>query len=89
MSTKTAFIRARTQPELKLEAEKVLRSLGLSPSAAINMFYRQVVLRQSLPFDVALPNASTRRAMAQAERGEDLIEADALKELVEKLDDND
>ena len=88
MSPKTAFIRARAQPELKQEAEKVLRSLGLSPSAAINMFYRQVVLRQSLPFDVALPNALTRRAMAQAERGEDLIVAGTVKELVEKLDDD-
>lgn len=89
MSKKTAFIRARTQPELKEHAEAVLRHLGLSPSAAINMFYRQIVLRQSLPFDVALPNETTLEAMTDARASRHLIEADSLNELIDKLDDKD
>ena len=52
---KDAQIRARVDAELKEEAEGVLDSLGLSPTAAINMFYRQIVHRRGIPFDVALP----------------------------------
>lgn len=89
MMPKTAFIRARTEPELKERAEAVLRHLGLSPSAAINMFYRQIVLRQSLPFQVTLPNPGTLKAMRDAAAGRNLIEADNLDELIHKLGDDD
>ena len=87
MPGKTAFIRARAEPELKRKAEAILQQLGLSPSAAINMFYRQIVLRQSLPFDVALPNEATVVAMREAKAGTNLVDADTIDQLVEKLDD--
>lgn len=51
---KTANLYARIEPELKEQAEQVLNSLGLPPSSAITMFYKQVVLQQGLPFDVKL-----------------------------------
>jgi DNA-damage-inducible protein J len=86
MAGKTAFVRARTEPELKKRAEAVLNQLGLTPSAAINMFYRQIVLRQSLPFEVVLPNAATREAMRDAQSSRDLIEAGTVDELIEELD---
>jgi len=54
---KNAQIRARVDAGLKEEAEEVLDSLGLTASAAINMFYRQIVHRRAIPFDVALPGA--------------------------------
>jgi DNA-damage-inducible protein J len=87
MAGKSAFIRARTEPGLKERAESILRQLGLSPSAAINMFYRQIVIRRSLPFDVALPNPTTVKAMREARDGRDLIEAEDVDELIEQLDD--
>jgi len=55
---KTAMIRARTEPALKAKAEAMLEKLGLSPSTAINIFYRQIVEHRGLPFDVKLPNAA-------------------------------
>lgn len=51
---KTSNLYARIDPELKEQAEKVLNTLGLPPSSAITMFYKQVVLQQGLPFDVKL-----------------------------------
>ena len=51
---KTANLYARIEPELKEQAEQILNSLGLPPSSAITMFYKQVVLQQGLPFDVKL-----------------------------------
>ena len=71
---KTDTIRARVEPELKAEAESILKTLGLSPTEAIRLFYRQVTLRRGLPFSVRIPNAETQRAMRQALEGENLTE---------------
>ena len=51
---KTANLYTRIDPKLKEQAEYILNSLGLPPSSAITMFYKQVVLQQGLPFDVKL-----------------------------------
>lgn len=51
---KTANLCTRIDPQLKEQAEYILNSLGLPPSSAITMFYKQVVLQQGLPFDVQL-----------------------------------
>jgi len=67
---KTAMIRARTEPDLKREAESVFHELGLSQTEAINLFYRQVVLQHGLPFRVAIPNAASRAAIEAARRGD-------------------
>ena len=82
---KTATVRARVEPALKDKAEEVLEQLGMSPTTAISMFYEQITLRQALPFDVALPNAVTRAAMADAEAGRVTRAADK-KSLFEQLD---
>jgi DNA-damage-inducible protein J len=63
---KTAMIRARMEPALKREAEDVLAEVGLSPTEAIRLFYRQVSLHQGLPFEVRVPNAATRSAVREA-----------------------
>ena len=86
VSTKQAMIRARTRPALKTKAEATLRQLGLSPSTAINLFYHQVVLHRGLPFEVALPNRTTRRAMREAATDRGLVRAATVEGLAEKLD---
>lgn len=79
---KTATVRARTEPELKRKAEALIRRMGLSPTVVISMLYRAIVQRGRLPFE---PNATTRAAMRDAERGTDLIRADTRQELFSKL----
>lgn len=86
MATKTETIRARVEPELKHEAEALLKDLGLSATDAITVFYRQVVLHRGLPFDVRIPNAETVEALRQAETGEGLIEYSGLEELKAQFD---
>ncbi len=54
MSAKTAMIRARTTPQLKKEAEAILKKLGLKPTDAINVFYTQIVINKGLPFNMWL-----------------------------------
>ena len=67
--TKTATITTRVEPELKKSAEIVLEKLGVNTTDAITMFLSQVVLHRGLPFDVRLPNATTRAAIRELEAG--------------------
>jgi DNA-damage-inducible protein J len=55
MSTKTANLYARIEPDVKSQAEAILDVLGISASGAINMFYKQIILHNGLPFDVTIP----------------------------------
>ena len=76
--TKSEMIRARVEPTLKREAEMVFSQLGLSPTQAIRLFYKQVTLQHGLPFAVKVPNAETREALRQAYAREHLTEYDSL-----------
>ena len=78
---KTAMIRARLEPDLKRDAETVFSTLGLSPTEAITLFYKQVALHHGLLFEVRIPNAETREALQQAARKEDLTEHASLDDL--------
>ena len=69
---KTAMIRARVEPELKQEAEKVFTALGLSPTAAITLFYKQTALHNGLPFELRIPNEETLAAARQVRSGKGL-----------------
>jgi DNA-damage-inducible protein J len=69
---KTAIITARVDPELKQRTELVLRELGLTPTQAITLFYKQVNLHKGLPFPVNIPNAETRQAIEDAQEGRGL-----------------
>ena len=64
MTTKTAFVRARIEPSIKKKAETVLSKIGISSSEAINVFYRRIVSDKGIPFSLNIPNAETRKAIA-------------------------
>ena len=80
---KTAVMHARIEPETKHTAESVLQRLGISPTEAIRIFYRQISLRGGLPFDVAIPNARTSKTLAKSRKGEGVTEFDSLDEMFE------
>jgi DNA-damage-inducible protein J len=67
--TKTAHVNARIDPRLKREAERVLTAVGMSSSTAVTLFYKQLVLRRGLPFDVRMPNAETVAAIRELADG--------------------
>ena len=81
---KSAMIRARTEPGLKAEVDKIFDKLGLSCSEAINLFFRQVTLRKGIPFDVAFPNKTTLKAMKEVEENK-AVKAKDLNDLFKKL----
>jgi DNA-damage-inducible protein J len=83
--TKTESVRAQIEPKLQAEAERIFEELGLNASDAIRVFYRQVVLRKGLPFDVLIPNKATRRAMRDVQLGRGLTRYKDTAEMREKL----
>ncbi len=83
--SKTAMIRARIEPELKEEAEAVLKKLGISVSDAIAMFFKQVKYHKGLPFEVKIPNRTTRRALKLSEKNKGISYYKDSKELFDKL----
>ena len=66
---KSAMTHARLTPEVKEKAETILRDLGISISSAYEMFYRQIIANNGLPFDIRLPNKQTLSAMEDAREG--------------------
>jgi len=83
--SKTETIRARVKPELKNKAEKVFRKLGLTTTQAITLFYKQVELQNGLPFQVAIPNKTTRRTFEATDAGRELVVCEDMDDMFEKL----
>ena len=80
---KTAMIHARIEPGTKRSAEGVLRRLGISPTEAIRIFYRQITLRKGLTFSVHVPNALTTATLKKSKKGEDIESFDSLEQMFE------
>jgi len=68
----------RIDENIKREAETLFNRIGLNMSAAINIFFRQAIREQSIPFELKPYDeyytgenlARLKRSMAQSERGE-------------------
>ncbi len=84
--SKTAMVRARIKPELKDKAERVFHDLGLSTTQAITLFYRQVELHKGLPFEVVIPNETTRKTFEDTDAGRNLIMCKDIDDMFQKLD---
>ena len=68
-----ANLNVRVDKEVKLAAEDVAAALGLNLSTAVNIFLRQMVACNGLPFDVRLaPGPDTLQAIDDARSGRNL-----------------
>ena len=80
---KTAMVHARIEPDTKRSAEGVLRRLGISPTEAIRIFYRQITLRNGLPFAVHVPTKRTAATLRKSQGGQGVEPFDSLEHLFE------
>jgi len=85
---RTAMIRARTEPALKSEVERILEELGMTSTEAVNLFYRQVKLQKGLPFDVRIPNKTTLETFRKTDEGKELNEYKNMKAFLKKMKKN-
>jgi DNA-damage-inducible protein J len=82
---KSAFIRARVEPELKEDVINILQALGLSLTEAITLFFKLIKLNRGLPFEVKIPNEETLAAMEDARLERNLEEWDSVDAFLESL----
>ncbi len=78
---KTAVIHARIEPATKLKAEGILQKVGISPTEAIRIFYRQITLRGGIPFAIEIPNKLTATTLEKSRNGEDVVEFDSTDDM--------
>ncbi|MEI6891889.1 MAG: type II toxin-antitoxin system RelB/DinJ family antitoxin [Pontiella sp.] len=83
---KTATIHARIEPQIKIQAEGVLHNLGITPTEAIRIFYRQISMRGGLPFAVEIPNECTAKTLKKSCDGEDVVAFDSIDNMFENWD---
>ena len=67
-----ANINVRIDSNVKANAEAVFASIGITPTAAISLFYNQVIRTHSIPFELKadIPNNETLRAINEIEEME-------------------
>jgi DNA-damage-inducible protein J len=80
MSTADTYVRARIDTDTKERAADALAAMGLTISDAIRLLMLRVADERRLPFDVKVPNATTRKAIAELEagKGEQFVSVDDL-----------
>jgi len=82
---KIATVRARIEPWLKEDVEKLFKKMGISTTEAINLFYRQVKLRNGLPFNVVIPNKTTEKVFNDTDARRNLIRCEDADDMFDKL----
>ena len=80
---KTAIIHARIEPQTKKKAEDILKRLGISPTEAIRLYYRQICFRDGIPFPVLIPNDLTKSTLDKSEKGQGVQHYDSLDDMFE------
>jgi DNA-damage-inducible protein J len=69
MSTTDTYVRARIDTDTKERAARALEAMGLTISDAIRLLMLRIADERRLPFDVKVPNATTKKAIAELEAG--------------------
>ena len=89
MTAPTSMLHVRVDDETKVQATQTLAAMGMSVSEAVRLFLRRVVVDQSFPLELKVPNAETRAAMEESRammvsRRARFATADALLDDLEK-----
>ncbi|MEE8808432.1 MAG: type II toxin-antitoxin system RelB/DinJ family antitoxin [Lactimicrobium sp.] len=65
---KDSTVSVRLQTNIKIEAEDILKQLGIPVSVLIDSLYRQIILQRGVPFSLTLPSEpKTVDSMSQEE----------------------
>ncbi len=79
---KTATVHARIDPETKKRSEAVLRALGMTPTDAVRLLYKQIALRKEFPLELRIPNSLTVETLNKTDRGEEIETFDSMEDLI-------
>jgi len=78
---KTATVHARLDPTTKIKSEAILKQIGMTPTEAVRLLYRQIALRGEFPVELRVPNALTANTLDKSDRDEEVEFVDSIEEL--------
>ena len=94
MESITSAINVQVNAKDKEKATDILKDLGLNMSTAINMFIKQIIKNDGLPFEVKNPKPS-KELLEALQEGEDILNGKikakkyhSVKELIEDLEND-
>jgi DNA-damage-inducible protein J len=67
MPADTSMLHVRIDSTLKAKATETLDAIGLSTADAVRLLFRRIVADQAFPWELKVPNAETRAAMAETD----------------------
>ena len=67
MGTQSSMLHVRMDNQLKQQATEALAAIGLSASDAVRLLFHRIAADQAFPLELKVPNARTRRAMAEVD----------------------
>ena len=77
-------LNTRIDAKSKEQARKILDCLGLTISEAITMYFRQIILRRGIPFNIEIPNELNQDA-ARFKEGSRSAQGQKVDELFREL----
>ena len=92
---KTTTINIRIEPKLKEDVENILSDLGMNIAEAITIYFKQIVLTDSIPLEIKRPkfNKETLEAIEEAdmimEHPENYKSYNDVYEIVEEIDNEE
>ena len=69
INTANTYVRARIDALTKEREASALEAMGLSISDAIRLLMLRIAYERRLPFDIKVPNATTKKVIAELESG--------------------
>lgn len=85
---KTATIKIQVEPALKKEVDSIFKSLGISTAEAIQLFFQNVKVFKTLPFEENIPNEETLQVMRDTDDGKNLTEWDSVDSYFKYIEEN-
>jgi DNA-damage-inducible protein J len=78
----TSTIHTRIDEKTKKESESILQKIGMTPTEAVRLLYRQIALRKEFPLELRVPNRLTAQTLDASDRGEEIESFDSLDSMV-------
>lgn len=77
-----ATVHARIDKKTKAASESVLHKIGMTPTEAVRLLYRQIALRKEFPLELRVPNKLTAKTLGKSDREEEIESFDSLDDMV-------
>ena len=93
--SKTTSMNIRIEPSLKKQVEEILTDLGMNISDAVTIYFKQIVLTDSIPLQIKRPkfNKETLKAIKEADEimkhPENYKSYNNVYEMIEEIDNEE